>query len=123
MKTKKYFLLALVIMLCALICLPASAAEKAKITGPFDTIRDYIAALEAKGKLLKIKEIDQDKYEGTAFIYRMLDKMGSEKAPAVMFEKVKINGKVIDGPIIGNTWCGWDASAMIFGVENITDDQ
>lgn len=123
MKTKKYFFLAAIIMLCASICLPAYAGEKAKITGPFDSMRDYIAALEARGKILRIKEIDQDKYEGTAFMYRMMEKMGSEKAPAVIFEKVKINGKVIDGPVLGNAWCGWDASAMIFGVEKITSDQ
>src|SRR3989338_6520482 len=98
-------------------------AEKARLTGPFDTIRDYLAALEARGKLLKIKEVDQDKYEGTAFIYRMLEKIGSDKAPAVEFQKVKINGRLMDGPVIGNTYCGWDAAAMMFGVEKITDDQ
>src|SRR3990172_9241151 len=89
MKRKKYFLLTVVIMLSASICLQALAGEKAKLTGPFDTMRDYIAALEARGKILKIKEVDQDKYEGTAFMYKMMDEMGSEKAPAVMFENVK----------------------------------
>src|SRR3990172_13145465 len=109
MKPKIIFFLALVIMLSASICLQALAGEKAKLTGPFDTMRDYIAAVEARGKVLKIKEVDQDKYEGTAFMYRMIDKMGSDKSPAVMFKKVKINGKVFDGPVFGNIWCGWDA--------------
>jgi len=45
--------------------------KKAHLTGPYDTIRDYLAALEARGRLLVIKEIDQDKYEATAFLYRM----------------------------------------------------
>src|SRR3990170_5908751 len=123
MKRKKYFILAAVIILSVSICLPVFAGDKAKITWPFDNMRDYIAALEARGKVLRIKEVDQDKYEGTAFMYRMIDKMGSDKAPAVMFEKVKINGKVLEGPVFGNIWCGWDASAMIFGVENVTDNQ
>ena len=122
MKRSKTFLAA-VILLSVIICSTVFAGDKAKITWPFDNMRDYIAALEARGKVLRIKEVDQDKYEGTAFMYRMIDKMGSDKAPAVMFEKVKINGKVIDGPVYGNIWCGWDASAMIFGVENVTDDQ
>lgn len=96
--------------------------KKARLTGPYDTIRDYIAALEAKGRLLIIKEIDQDQYEATAFVYRMLDKIGTDKSPALMFERVKINGKWMEGPVFANIYCGWDAAAMIFGVEKITDD-
>lgn len=99
------------------------SAEKVQLTGPHDTLRGYIAALEARGKLLRIKEVDQDKYEGTAFVYRMLDEMGLDSSPAIMFEKVKIDGKWREGQMLANIFCGWDTAAMVYGVENITDDQ
>jgi hypothetical protein len=38
------------------------SAEKVQPTGPYETLRDYIAALEARGKILRIKEVDQDKF-------------------------------------------------------------
>jgi UbiD family decarboxylase len=99
------------------------STESVQLTGPYDTLRDYIAALEARGKLLRIKEVDQDKYEGTAFVYRMLDEVGVDTSPAILFEKVKIDGKWIESPMLGNIYCGWDTAAMVYGVENITDDQ
>ena len=64
---------------------PSCSAEKVKLTGPYETLRDYIAALEARGKVLRIKEVDQDKYEGTAFVYRMLDEKGLDTSPGLMF--------------------------------------
>lgn len=96
--------------------------NKVQLTGPYDSIRDYIAALDARGRLLRISEINQDKYESTAFVYRMLDKMGADQAPAIMIEKVKINGKWMEGPIFANIYCGWDAAAMIFGLKKINKD-
>ncbi len=38
---------------------------------PYDSLRDYALALEARGKLKRIKEMDQDAYEMTAFAYRL----------------------------------------------------
>jgi len=99
------------------------SAEKVQLTGPYDTLRDYITALEARGKVLRIKEVDQDKYEGTAFVYRMLDELGFDTSPAILFEKVKIDGKWIKGPMLANIYCGWDTAAMVYGLENITNDQ
>lgn len=99
------------------------AAEKAFNTGPYDTLREYIAALEARGKVLRIPEVDQDKYEGTAFVYRMLDEMGFDTSPVIMFEKVKIDGQWREGPMLANIYCGWDTAAMVYGVKDITDDQ
>ena len=45
--------------------------------GPFDAMRDYIMALESRGRLKRIPEIDQDKYEATALAYRMVDRFGT----------------------------------------------
>ena len=33
------------------------------MTGPFDSLREYVSALEARGLLIRISEMDQDKYE------------------------------------------------------------
>jgi UbiD family decarboxylase len=99
------------------------AAEKIQPTGPYATLRDYIAAREAMGKVLHIKEVDQDKYEGTAFMYKMIDEIGLDKSPMVAFDKVKIDGAWRKGTMYGNLFCGWDAAAMMYGVEKITDNQ
>ncbi len=123
MKARKFFLAtATIFFILSFSCL-AISAEKAQPTGPYDSLRDYIKALEARGRLLRIKEVDQDKYEGTAFVYKMLDNLGVERSPAVMFEKVKINNKLMEGPVLANIYCGWDTAAMAYGVKNITDDQ
>jgi 4-hydroxy-3-polyprenylbenzoate decarboxylase len=123
MKGKSTLFVVSVIILALSFCPLSVSAEEPKPTGPYDTLRDYVAALDAKGRLLRIKEVDQDKYEATAFVYRMVDKLGADRAPTVWFEKLRINGKWIEGPVLGNLYCGWDSAAMIFGVEKITDDQ
>ncbi|MBI5376586.1 MAG: UbiD family decarboxylase [Candidatus Schekmanbacteria bacterium] len=97
--------------------------ENIKLTGPYDSMREYLSALEAKGWLLKIKEVDQDKYEGTAFVYRMLDKMDTSSTPAIMFENIKLNGNMMEGPVFSNIYSRWEYAAMFFGVENVTEDE
>ena len=67
--------------------------------------------------------MDQDEYEVTAFFYRMGDKLGRGSAPVAWIDRVKIDGKWVDGPILANLYYGWDTAAMIFGVERITDNQ
>lgn len=94
-----------------------------QMTGPFDSVRDYVAALEARGRLVRIEKMDQDKYEATAFAYKLIDKMGYYDAPAFLIENVKIDGQWIRGPVVGNLYGGWDTEAMAYGVEEITDDQ
>ena len=48
----------------------------------FDSVRDYIGALERRGRLLRLPEMDQDRYEATAFAYRLIERLGIEQAPA-----------------------------------------
>ena len=67
----------------------ASAAPAA----PFNSLRDYVAAMEAHGNVLRIAKIDQDAYEGTALMYRLVDRHGLYRAPVVIFEEVKIDGQ------------------------------
>lgn len=91
--------------------------------GPYDSLRDYMAALEARGRVLRIKEIDQDQYEATGLMYRLIDKYGWIDAPAVIFERIKVSGQWMDGPVIANQYGGWDFEAMALGVEKISADQ
>ncbi len=92
-------------------------------SGPYESLRDYITALEARGRLLRIEEMDQDQFEATAFAYRLTEKYGFYEAPAFLIERIKINGAWMDGPIISNLYGGWDMEAMCFGVDDISDDQ
>jgi UbiD family decarboxylase len=93
-----------------------------KITGPFDSVRDYVAALEHNGHLVRIPHMNQDEYESTAFAYRLMDKIGFNEAPAFMLESVTIAGKVHNTPVLGNLYGPLVSEAMGFGVEHITDD-
>ena len=67
--------------------------------GPYDSLRDYVFDLEKRDKLIRIKEIDQDKYESTALMFKMLDRM-KDKAPGILIEKTKINGKWFETPVV-----------------------
>jgi 4-hydroxy-3-polyprenylbenzoate decarboxylase len=92
---------------------PASAPSN----GPFDTFRETIAALEARGRVVRIARADQDAYEATALMYRLVDRYGAEGAPAVVFEEIRIDGRWVKGPVIGNYTGHWDAEALVFGLE------
>ena len=84
--------------------------------GPFDSLREYISALESAGLLLRIPEFDQDEYESTAFAYRLIERRGYIQAPAFMFDRVKIDGNWVDGPVIGGAYAPWRGEALCFGI-------
>jgi UbiD family decarboxylase len=86
-------------------------------TAPFDSIRDYMAALEAHGLLMRFPEIDQDNYEATGIVFRGSDMFGMYGAPAYLFERVKIGGKWYEGPVIANTQGHWNTDSIGFGME------
>ena len=81
---------------------------------PYDSLREYAQALEARGKLKRIKEMDQDSYEMTAFAYRLRDRM-HEQAPGFLVERTKIGGRWYDSPVIGNIFNGFGMVAQAFG--------
>ncbi len=87
------------------------------LSGPFDSMRDYVAALEARGRLVRIAAMDADRYEPTGFAYRLIEKRGFHTAPAFLIERLKINGEWLDGPVLGNAFPGWDAEALAFGAD------
>ena len=91
--------------------------DKTKQTGPFNSLRAFMDAIEASGRLLRIKEIDQDQYEYTALMYKLIDEFGFLGAPAVLAERVKINGKWFKGPVIANQYGAADIEALAVGVD------
>ena len=99
-----------------------SEAEDSPSSQPFDSVRDYVNALEARGHLLRIESMDQDAYEITGLAYRLIDRFGIENAPGFLVERMKIDGRWIEGPIVANIYGRWPDEALLFGIENITDD-
>lgn len=89
---------------------------------PFDTLREYVAALEAYGLVLRFDKVDQDAFEGTAIIYALIDKYGWYEAPAVMFENIKQDGVWMKGPVLVNHQGHWDTECITFGLEPVKGD-
>src|SRR5262245_49502094 len=75
--------------------------------GPFDSMREYVDALAAAGRLLRIPEMDQDQFEATAFAYRLADRFDVEASTAFLIERVKLDGKWITGPVLANLYGRW----------------
>jgi 4-hydroxy-3-polyprenylbenzoate decarboxylase len=101
----------------------AAAASLQDVPGaPFDTFRDYIAALEAHGLVFRVPRIDQDAYEMTALTYRLIDEFGWYEAPCILAEEVKIDGKWFKGPVLTNHQGHWYAEAIVFGVDVVPDN-
>jgi 4-hydroxy-3-polyprenylbenzoate decarboxylase len=103
---------------------PVAAASSAggMPAAPFDTFRDYIAAIEAQGLVFRVPRIDQDAYEMTALMYRLIDEFGWYEAPCVLAEEVKIDGNWVKGPVLTNHQGHWFAEAIVFGVDVVPDD-
>lgn len=101
----------------------SSAAEKPTLpSGPFLSVRDYVASLDAHGRLLRIAQMDQDRFEATAFAYRLIEEKGFHGAPAFLIERIKTGGRWLDGPVLGNIFPGWLAEALAYGVSEVSQD-
>ena len=96
---------------------------KQSIVGPFDSLREYMAALESQGQVMHVNNLDQDAYEATGFMYRLIDKIGWLDAPAVVFNNIKVNGQWHEGPIIANQYGRWDCDGLAFGIEPSQDER
>ncbi len=87
-------------------------------TGPFDSLRDFASALESRGRLLRVAEMDQDRFEATGFCYRLIEEYGYDDAPAFLVERIKIDGEWQQGPVLGNIYGGWLGEALALGVQD-----
>ncbi|MEC9375190.1 MAG: UbiD family decarboxylase [Pseudomonadota bacterium] len=97
-----------------------------KLSGPrppFDSIRDYMAALEANGLLIRVPRIDQDRYHSTAMVFRSADRFGLFNAPALLFEQIKIDGVWMDGPVIANTQGHINTDSILAGIDPVPEDR
>lgn len=101
----------------------ASVVKPSPVSGPFDSMRAYVEALEQRGRLLRIAEMDADRFEPTGFAYRLIEEKGFHTAPAFLIERLKINGEWLDGPVVGNAFPGWDGEALAFGADTCGGDQ
>ena len=86
---------------------------------PFDTFRDYIAALEANGLLLRFDRVDQDAYEATGLMFEAVEKFGMFKTPAMLFAELKIDGEWMRGPVLANFQGHWNCDCVVFGLEAV----
>ena len=88
-----------------------------KYIGPYASLREYLEALEKFGRVLHINDIDQDQYEATGFIYRLMEKYSAVEAPVVSFDRIKTQGQWMQGPVLGNLYGRWEFEALAMGIE------
>ena len=112
--------------LAAIGCSPAESptaamrgAAASAPTAPFDSLRDYVAALEARGLAVRIPRVNQDEYEAAALMYRIRDQHGMRGGPALIFEEIRIDGKWVKGPLIVNESGNLFSECLIYGLEPI----
>ena len=96
---------------------PGASAEAP--SWPYDGLRDYLEALEARGLVMRFDRVDQDNYEATALMYKAIDVFGMYEAPTLVFENIKIDGQWMEGPVIANHQGHWDTEALTFGLEPV----
>ncbi len=101
---------------------PTPGAPPQWEVGPFEDMRSYIRELERRGLLLKVRNVDQDKYEATALMYRLVDRFGQYLAPTLYLENIRIDGTWHKGPIIANHCGHWDTECLAFGLEPVAGD-
>lgn len=82
---------------------------------PFDGLRDYVRAIEAAGLVMRVPRIDQDAYEATALMYRLIDEYGMYEAPCIVMESVRQDGRWMNGPVITNHQGHWHTEALLWG--------
>ena len=100
-----------------------SAFTKIKnYVGPYTSLREYLEALEQFGRVLHINEVDQDQYEATGFMYRLMEKYSAVEAPVVSFDRVKTQGQWMQGPVLGNLYGRWEFEALAMGIEPTSND-
>jgi 4-hydroxy-3-polyprenylbenzoate decarboxylase len=93
-----------------------------KAQAPFDSLRDWMAALEANGLLMRFHRVDQDAWEIPALFFRATDRFSMYGAPSMMFDEVKIDGEWVKGPVIVNAQGHWNTDAIIWNLPVVKDD-
>ncbi len=89
---------------------------------PFDSFRDHVLYMEKRGYMLRFERMDQDAYEITAVIYKLIDEFGWREAPGLIIEEIKMDGEWIKGPLVINHNGHWDIEPLTFGLEPVPHD-
>jgi len=89
---------------------------------PYDSLRDLVADLEKRERFLRIKDMDQDKFEMTAFLCRLWEK-NRDRTPGFFVENIKVNGKWYNIPVVGNIMDGYDIVAQCLGIKDLSGDE
>ena len=84
--------------------------------GPFKSIRDYLNAVDHLKLGIHIEDINQDDYEATGLIYKLVEKYGVINAPVVFFDKIKTSGKNFHNASTGNLFGKWELEALALGL-------
>ena len=63
-----------------------------------------------------IDEINQDEYEATALMYRMIEKYSAQEAPVLFFDQILSKNRIFKKSSIGNLFGKWDLEAMALGI-------
>ena len=79
-----------------------------KYIGPYISLRHYLDALEHLEHVLHIDEINQDEYEATALMYRMIEKYSAQEAPVLFFDQILSKNRIFKKSSIGNLFGKWD---------------
>lgn len=90
---------------------------------PYDSIRDFVAALDERGLLESFDGVDQDRFDGTAIMYALIDNFGKRQAPAVAFTNMRANGQDYAGPIVANLQGHIATEALVLGSEFDPEDE
>ena len=89
---------------------------KDKYLGPYQSLREYLDALEHFGYILHIDDINQDKYEATALMYRIIEKHNVREAPVLFFDKIYSKNNIFKQSSVGNLFGKWDLEALAIGI-------
>ena len=89
---------------------------KDKYLGPYQSLRQYLDALEHFGHILHIDDINQDNYEATALMYQIIEKHNVREAPVLFFDKIRSRDNVFVQSSVGNLYGKWDLEALALGI-------
>jgi 4-hydroxy-3-polyprenylbenzoate decarboxylase len=89
---------------------------------PYDSIRDWVAALEAHGLLIRMGDVDQDEFHVTGLFFNLTDEYTWWGAPAMLFDRVKIDGKWVEGPLLANLQGHLSTDSILWGLETRPGD-
>ena len=84
--------------------------------GPFKSLRDYLHALNQHNLGIHINNVNQDKYEATGFIYKLIEKYSVINSPVVFFDQIKSGGIDFKNASTGNLFGKWNLEALALGL-------